>query len=441
LVLNWHARGQVCMAMQNLGKIMSKLFTPITMASGLTLQNRISKAAMEENMAEYGQIPGKDLVNLYRRWAEGKPGMIITGNVMVSPDAMTGPGGVYLGKETLSDPAIQKRFEDWAAAGKSGGSALYMQISHPGRQVYAAMGTDVVSASDTRLNMEGPAAKMFTDARALSGAEVDAIITRFADTAVASESCGFDGVQIHSAHGYLVAQFLSPLSNLREDKWGGPLENRARFLMEIVRAVKARTSDGFGVSVKLNSADFQKGGYDENDAKRVVEWLNAEDIDFVELSGGSYESAAMAGAAEEDNPSSTLLREMYFIEFAKIIQSVANMPLMVTGGVTKKETADMALETGAVEIVGIARAFGFNAHLPSDWENGENLEVALPLSKSKNKTFRVLSGMAMTKANLYAMGNGKMPKMKMSPLLAIIRQQRKQGKQTKTYRKWLDSRI
>lgn len=417
---------------------MSKLFTPLTMASGITLQNRISKAAMEENMADYGQIPGKDLVNLYGIWAEGKPGMIITGNVMVAPDAMTGPGGVYLGKETLSDPDVRQRFEDWSSAGKSGGSALYMQISHPGRQVYANMGTEIVSASNTKLNMEGPAAKMFSDARALSGDEVKAMITRFADTAEAAEACGFDGVQIHSAHGYLVAQFLSPLSNLRDDQWGGPLENRARFLLEIVRAVNARTSDGFGVSVKLNSADFQKGGYDENDAKQVVDWLNAEDIDFVELSGGSYESAAMAGAAEEDNPSSTLLREIYFIEFAKIIESTAHMPLMVTGGITRRETADMALDSGAVEIVGIARALGFNPHIATDWEAGKNLEVVMPMSKSKSKTFRVLSGMAMTKSNLYAMGNGKMPKMKMSPLLSIIKQQVKQGKQTKAYRTWLD---
>lgn len=419
---------------------MSKLFTPLTMASGLTLQNRISKAAMEENMADYGQIPGQELVNLYKIWADGKPGMIITGNVMVAPDAMTGPGGVYLGKETLSDPAVRKRFEDWSAAGKSGGSALYMQISHPGRQVYATMGTDVVSASNTKLNMEGPAAKMFTDARALSGEEVEAMITRFADTAEAAQSCGFDGVQIHSAHGYLVAQFLSPLSNHRDDKWGGPLENRARFLLEIVRAVKARTSESFGVSIKLNSADFQKGGYDENDAKQVVDWLNAETVDFIELSGGSYESAAMAGAAESDNPSSTLLREIYFIEFAKILQATAKMPLMVTGGITKKSTAETALDSGAVEIVGIARAFGFNPHIARDWQAGNNADVNMHMSKSKNKTLRVLSGMAMTKANLYAMGAGKMPKAKMSPILSIIKQQRKQGKQTKTYRKWLESR-
>ena len=417
---------------------MAELFSSLTFASGKTIPNRIGKAAMEENMAEYGQVPGKALINLYSRWAEGTPGLILTGNVMVAPDAMTGPGGVYLGKDTLSDPAIRKNFEAWAAAGKSGGSALYMQISHPGRQIYATMKTDVVSASATKLNMEGPAAKMFTDARALSSDEVKAMVTRFADTAEAAESAGFDGVQIHAAHGYLVAQFLSPLSNLRDDEWGGSLENRARFLLEIVRATKKRTGKGFGVAIKLNSADFQRGGFDVDDAKQVVKWLNKEGVDFVELSGGSYESAAMAGAADEDNPSSTMLREVYFIEFAKQIEKIAEMPLMVTGGITKRETAEMVMQSGAVEIVGIARAYGFNPHIARDWQAGNSPEITMPLSNSKNKTFKVLSGMAMTKANLYAMGNGKMPKVKMSPLMAVIKGQIKQGKLTKQYRAWLE---
>ena len=417
---------------------MTDLFSPLKLASGNTLKNRISKAAMEENMAEYGQVPGAALINLYSRWAEGAPGLILTGNVMVAPDAMTGPGGVYLGKNTLDDAATRERFEKWAAAGKSSGSTFYMQISHPGRQVYAAMKTDVVSASATKLNMEGPAAKMFTDARALKADEVKAMITRFADTAEAAKSAGFDGVQIHAAHGYLVAQFLSPLSNLREDEWGGSLENRARFLLEIVRAVRERTGKKFGLAVKLNSADFQRGGFDVDDAKQVVKWLNKESVDFVELSGGSYESAAMAGAAEEDNPSSTMLREIYFIEFAKEIEKIAKMPLMVTGGITKRETAEMAMESGAVEIVGIARAYGYNPYIARDWAAGQNTDVRLPEVKSKNKTFKVLATMGMTKANLYTMGEGGMPKAKRSPLIAVIRGQMKQAKLTKQYRKWLD---
>lgn len=388
-------------------------------------------------MAEAGQVPGEALINLYTQWAAGGPGLILTGNVMVAPDAMTGPGGVYLGKGVLDDENLRAIFGRWAKAGKSGGAQFYMQISHPGRQVYATMGTDVVSASNTRVKMDGPAAKMFVEARALSSEEVKAIVTRFADTAEAAKSAGFDGVEIHSAHGYLVAQFLSPLTNRRKDKWGGVLENRARFLLEIVRAVRSRVGDDFGVAVKLNSADFQRGGFDVDDARQVVEWLNGEAVDFVELSGGSYESAAMMGMSDDGRAQSTKDREMYFIDFARDISASARMPLMVTGGVTKRATAEAALEGGDIDIVGIARAFGFNANIPDDWKNDNNLEVALPVIKSKNKTFLALAGMALTKENLYRMGTGAKPRKKQNALWAVIKGQIRQAKQTKRYKKWL----
>lgn len=418
---------------------MTDIFSPLTLRSGGVLSNRICKAAMEENMAEYGQVPGQALINLYQRWAASGPGLILTGNVMVAPDAMTGPGGVYLGEGVLATPKLKTIFENWAKAGKSGGSQLYMQISHPGRQVYGTMGTEVVSASDTKLNMEGPAAKMFNTARALTGEEVYAMIKRFADTAEAAKAAGFDGVQVHAAHGYLVAQFLSPLSNHRDDEWGGPLENRARFLLEIVRAVRARTGSEFGVAVKLNSADFQRGGFDVEDAKQVVTWLNDESIDFVEISGGNYESAAMAGLPTDRELSSTLSRELYFIDFAKEISEAAKMPLMVTGGVTKLETAQAALTDGGVDIIGIARSYGYNANLAADWAAGDNTHVPLPVIKSKNKTFKVLASMAMTKENLYRMGDGQPPRKKQNALLAVIRGQIRQAKQTKRYKKWLNS--
>ena len=419
---------------------MTDIFSPLTLPNGQTLPNRLCKAAMEENMAEQGQLPGQDLVNLYRQWAEGGAGLILTGNVMVAPDAMTGPGGVYLGQETLSSAQIKARFERWAAAGKSGGALHYMQISHPGRQVYATQGTPPVSASATRVKMKGPAEKMFIEARALEEAEIEAIITRFADTAEAAQSCGFDGVQIHAAHGYLAAQFLSPLTNLRKDKWGGSLENRARFLLEIIRAVKARISPSFGVAIKLNSADFQKGGFDVDDAKQVVSWLNDEGLAFIEISGGNYESSAMMGTAADGRTLATKAREMYFLGFAKEIAGAAQMPLMATGGVTKRETAASALESGELDIIGIARAMGFNPALPRDWQQGRNLQVALPVIKSKNRTFVVLATMAMTKMNLYRMGNSKPPRANPSPLFSLIKQQAKQAKQTKLYKNWLAQR-
>lgn len=416
---------------------MTKIFEPLTLPNGTAIPNRLCKAAMEENMAEAGQIPGDALINLYSQWAAGGPGLILSGNVMVAPDAMTGPGGIYLGKGVLDDRETRQIFETWAKAGKSGGSQFYMQISHPGRQVYASMGTDVVSASSTKVKMDGPAGKMFVASRALTGEEVDAMVTRFADTAAAAQSAGFDGVQIHSAHGYLVAQFLSPLTNKRKDKWGGPLENRARFLLEIVRAVRKRVGDDFGVAVKLNSADFQRGGFDIDDAKQVVEWLNGEAVDFVELSGGNYESSAMMGVSDDGRAQSTKDREMYFIDFARDIGENARMPIMVTGGVTKRKTAEDALAGGAVDIVGIARAHGFNANIAEDWKNGKNLSVRLPNIKSKNKTILVLGMMSLTKESLHRMGTGRAPKVKNSAIPAIIKSQFRQAKQTKHYKKWL----
>jgi len=420
---------------------MSAIFTPLSLPNGQSVPNRLCKAAMEENMAEAGQVPGQALVNLYTQWAKGAPGMILTGNVMVDPSAMTGPGGVVLEHGTLADAARRAQFEAWSAAGKSGGSKLVMQISHPGRQIYAAQGTQPVSASATRLEMGSDVAnKMFGQARALEGDEIRGLIRRFAETALCAQSAGFDGVQIHAAHGYLLAQFLSPLTNLRKDEWGGPLENRARLLLEVIRAIRARVNDDFIVGVKLNSADFQKGGFDVADARQVVDWLNGEAVDFVEISGGSYESAAMMGNAADGRLDSTTRREIYFLDFAKDIALTAKMPLMVTGGVTKRATAELALAEDGVEMVGIARAMAYHPRLPREWEADQVLEAHVAMASFKNPTLSGLSTMAMTKANLYRIGDGKMPKAAPRPILSLIAQQLRTKKQTKRYRTWLASK-
>ncbi|MCL4165810.1 UNVERIFIED_CONTAM: hypothetical protein GTU68_021393, partial [Idotea baltica] len=234
---------------------------------------------------------------------------------MVSPDAMSGPASVVLQQGTDLAPFIE-----WAKAGRAGGGQFWMQINHPGRQTYAMLGEEAVSASDVAVNIPG-LSKNFRRPRALREDEIQTLINRFATTAELAEKAGFSGVQIHAAHGYLINQFLSPLTNLREDQWGGSLENRARFLLETVQEVRGRVSERFSVAVKLNSADFQKGGFDMNDAKWVVEQLGTMSVDLVELSGGSYESPAMQGQIEDG--SSTGRREAYFIDFARDIAAIA----------------------------------------------------------------------------------------------------------------------
>ena len=418
---------------------MSIVFKSLQLANGSTIKNRICKAAMEENMADAGQVPSQALITLYDVWAKGAPGIILTGNVMVDPTALTGPGGVVLDKTTFEVSGNKELFERWSKTGKAQGSQMWMQISHPGRQVYANQGTEVVSASATKVQMPG-AEKMFATARALSVSEIEILINRFADTAAAAQASGFDGVEIHAAHGYLIAQFLSPLTNLRGDTYGGSLENRARFLLSIIKAIRARVGKSFGVGVKLNSADFQKGGFDIDDAAQVVKMLNAENVDFVELSGGSYESAAMMGMADDGRAQSTKDREMYFIDFAKDISKAAEMPIMVTGGVTQLQTAQDALTSGHVDIIGVARAFAYAPELPRDWETGENVKVDIAAAKFKNPLLKALGTMALTKTQLHLMGDGKRPNFRANALVAIIKDRLRLSKKNKRYQAWLASK-
>jgi len=414
----------------------SPLFQPLELPNGVVIPNRLCKAAMEENLCDPGQLPGERLFQLYRRWAEGGVGLTLTGNVMVAPDAMTGPGGVVLQAETDLAP-----FKRWAEAGKPPGGQLWMQINHPGRQVYEAMGETALSPSDVALDM-GNLSKLFAQPRAMTEAEIETLIERFAVTSKKAETAGFTGVQVHAAHGYLISQFLSPLSNQRTDQWGGDITNRSRILIEVVKRIRAVVAPAFCVSVKLNSADFQTGGFNLNDAIAVVESLNALDVDLVELSGGSYESPAMQGRVaekEEGKSESTLRREAYFVDFAREVAATAKMPIMVTGGILRRSVAENALEKDeagfSVSMLGIARGMAFQPDLPNRWQSGE-FDISLPEVNWKNKTFAALAVMAVTKVQLNRVAAGKKPKKGVSPFWSLLADQVKTKQKTKRYRKW-----
>ena len=409
------------------------MFTPLDLPNGEVIKNRLCKAAMEENLSDAGQVPGLRLFNLYQQWASGELGLILTGNVMVAPDALTGPGGVVLQNESDLHP-----FRQWAKIATANNTHCWMQINHPGRQVYAAMGETAYSPSDLSLEMGG-FSKMFAKPTPLNGAQIRRIIERFATTAKLAQDAGFTGVQIHAAHGYLISQFLSPLVNQRTDEWGGCRENRARLLMEVVNEVRARVRPNFCVSVKLNSADFQKGGFDQEDAASVVEKLNEMKVDLVELSGGSYESPAMQGGSEYKGESSSLKREAFFIEFAREIAKVAKMPLMVTGGILNRQVAENALakdEAGfGVEMLGIARGLAFEPHLAKIWRDTEH-NIALPKVEWKNRVLASLAVMAVTKLQLNRMSQGLPVNASINPLGALIKDRFMTKIRTRRYRKW-----
>lgn len=322
---------------------MASLADPLDLPSGVRLPNRIAKAALSEALGDADNSPDERLVTLYRRWALGGYGLLVTGNVMVDRRHLGEPGNVV-----IEDDRALPQLTAWTKAAHDGGAAIFAQLNHPGRQSNLMdLGHQPVAPSAVPLALPGA-----TVPRELTGAEIEEIIERFAVAAKVCEDAGFDGVQLHAAHGYLATQFLSPLTNLREDEWGGDAERRMRFLIEVVRRVRDRVGPGFAVSVKLNSADFQRGGFTEDDSRAVVEALALEDVDLIEVSGGNYESPAMSGTAA----SSTRAREAYFLDYARSVRKAAgDVPLAVTGGFRSRSGMQEALTAGDCDLIGIGR--------------------------------------------------------------------------------------
>ncbi|AIG01639.1 FAD/FMN dependent oxidoreductase [Pseudomonas fluorescens] len=407
------------------------VFDTLMLPNGSTIKNRIAKAAMEENMADADQAPSEALLRLYQAWGDGGAGLLITGNVMVDGRAMTGPGGVV-----LQDDQQLERFKRWARIGRSGGAQFWLQINHPGRQMQANLGQKTWAPSAVPLEL-GKMSKHFATPYAMTSSVIEEVIQRFANTARLGEQAGFTGVEIHAAHGYLLSQFLSPLTNQRTDEWGGSLENRARLLLEIVKAVRAVVSAQFAVAVKLNSADFQRGGFTADDAKKVVELLNPLGVDLVELSGGSYEAPAMQGEARDGR---TLAREAYFVEFARDIQTVAKMPVMVTGGIRRRPVAESVVQSG-VDMVGIATALAIDPHLPRGWLMGKDSVPQLPPITWKNKAIVALANMAVVKFQLRRLSRAKKTDPNVSPICALIQQQVSLAFRTRQYRRWIEKRL
>ncbi len=326
---------------------------PLTLPCGVTLVNRIGKSAMSEQLADRDNRPTPELARLYERWGRGGIGLLITGHVMVDRLSLGEPLNV-----AIEDDSDLKALAAWATAAKIGGAKAIVQLNHPGRQAQPGLSAETVAPSAVRLTASGA---RFPKPRALTGEEIQDLIARFATSAEVAVRAGFDGVQLHGAHGYLISQFLSPLVNQREDEWGGDPERRRRFLIEIFRAVRGAIGPSRILSVKLNSADFQRGGFDEDESLRVITELEREGIDLLEISGGTFERPAMV---QNRQKASTRSREAYFLEFAKRARAAVEIPLMLTGGMRSASAMSEALRDG-IDVVGIARPLCIEPDLPN----------------------------------------------------------------------------
>ncbi len=332
------------------------LSEPLRLPCGQVLSNRLAKAAMTEGLADPHNVATDRHVRLYERWAKGGMGLLLTGNIQIDRRHLERAGNVAI--DGAVSGAQLAALRAWTKAAGSGGAQVWAQISHAGRQTPKAINANPLAPSSVKLGLPGG---QFGEPRAMSGDEVKDVISRFAHTASVCRDAGFTGVQVHAAHGYLLSEFLSPRVNQRTDEWGGTLENRARLLLNVVKAVRTKAGADFAISVKLNSADFQSGGFSNEECLKVVAWLNEAGVDLLEVSGGTYEQPKMAGlsgiepASEEVVRESTRLREAYFIDYAAAIAKVARMPLMVTGGFRTRAGMEDALRIGACHVIGVGR--------------------------------------------------------------------------------------
>jgi 2,4-dienoyl-CoA reductase-like NADH-dependent reductase (Old Yellow Enzyme family) len=415
-----------------------KAFQEFRLPNGSVLKNRIAKAAMQECLSDVAAHcqPSDSLVRLYETWGKGGAGLILSGHVMLDPTAVSAPGDIVLAED--AGAFDEQIWRQWIDSTQKDGVKFYFQLNHPGRQVMKGNGFPTYAPSAVPLKM-GAMSGAFDVPLALTEEHIQDIIRRFVWTARKAEELGVSGVEIHAAHGYLISQFLNPNSNKRTDKWGGSLENRARMLFEVVKAVRKGTSPKFGVGVKINSSDFQKGGFTTEDLLWVVEQLNTMNLDFLELSGGSYEQPAMSGF--KGKAASTVAREAYFLEAAKELEAVAKMPLMVTGGISHLSTLETVINSSDNIIAGVGSALGYMPDLPNRWARGEDPAPQVKPAWWLPRSIQAVSKIMAVQFNMERVGEKKKPWLGLWPLFALVMTQIKQAKQMKSYKQWSSSLV
>lgn len=373
---------------------------------GPRIKNRFFKSALSEQLGDADHGPREDLITLYRRWAVGGSGLLVTGNVMIDRRFLGEPGNVV-----LEDDRHLEAFTAWAGSAGGHNAQLWMQLNHPGKQIPSFLCSEPVAPSAVPIGHG--LGHLFKTPRALTEPEIREIIKRFATSAALARQAGFGGVQIHAAHGYLINQFLSPHHNRREDEWGGDEAGRRRFLLEVFRAIRRAVGQDFPVGIKLNSADFLRGGFSEEASMAVVDKIAAEGIDLIEISGGTYESPAMVGHRVKET---TRTREAYFLEYAEKVRQRIKTPLVVTGGFRSGPAMLEALNSGATDFIGLGRPLAVEPDLPNRLlENpSDGIELPRPTTGIKAVDRMVILDLSWWELQLRRMGRGLEPKADLS---------------------------
>ena len=392
---------------------MKKIASPFTLPSGAILKNRIAKSAMSENIGTLSNAPTKTLINAYKVWAKGSPGLLITGNVMIDSKAIGEPRNVVVEDYTHFD-----LLKAWAKTVEGTGIHLWPQLNHPGRQAFGSINREVVAPSAVPLKMGG-ASKMFKLATPLTEEAILDIIKRFGNSARIMKEAGFTGCQIHGAHGYLVSQFLSPISNTRTDQWGGPLKNRARFLLEVYREIRQQVGPDYPIGIKINSADFQRGGFTEVESMEVVQFLSREGMDLIEISGGTYEKPTMV---KGNRKQSSIEREAYFLDYIEKARKITDKPLLLTGGFRSVKVMEDALAGGKLDMIGLGRPFCLYPNLAQDIFDGKETRFDTPVPTIGIELLDKMGGVELPwyELQIQRLGKGKKPKPNLAGIWAFL---------------------
>ncbi|HEY4242929.1 MAG TPA: NADH:flavin oxidoreductase/NADH oxidase family protein [Kofleriaceae bacterium] len=343
----------------------------ITLPCGVTLANRLVKASMSEGIAGHDNRATDRIVTLYRRWSRSGAGLLLSGNFQVDKGHLERPLNIVVDETGLDGLAHV------AQAGSANGAQFWAQLSHTGRLVSSTINSAPLAPSEVELDVPASLGRSYAKPQAMTEEQIAHAIAQFGSAARLVKAAGFTGVHVHGAHGYLISQFLSGRSNVRSDRWGGTLLNRARFLLETIASIRAAVGQRFPIGLKLNSSDFMKGGFTNDDALEVVGWLNDSGLDLLELSGGSVEQPKSFGITFKDEgqdarPESTIKREAYFVDFAAKIRNVAKMPVMVTGGFRTADAMNHAISAGEVDMIGLARPFCADPDIAAKLLSGES---------------------------------------------------------------------
>ena len=394
------------------------LFTPITLPNGTTIKNRFFKSAMSEGMGTRDFQPKKNIATLYKRWAEGGTGLIITGNIMVDPKGTAEPGNIVFDKN--SNMEILK---NWANQGQQHGAKVMVQLNHPGKQAPKTVSKQTVAPSAVPLG--NGLNKLFSTPRALTTSEVEELVQKFVTSAKVAKEAGFSGVQIHAAHGYLISQFLSPHDNRRTDKYGGSLENRMRFLKEIYLGMREELGKDFTIGIKINSTDFKEDGLTEEDSLKTIIELANLGLDFVEISGGTYERPAMMGATSKST------NQVFFAEYSKKLKQKIEIPVVVTGGIRSINAMNTLLNDNTTDFIGIARPLTIDPNIPNKIKQGtytivETTHVSTGVKKL-DKIFGSLLGIVYYQVLMQNIAKGKEPKATKNAWPSLIQAVYNQG--------------